>query len=96
MAARYDILVDVVDNDIQWVESDKQHITDTLNAAPGWWKEHPQDGVAIRRYTNSSGMEQVLAREITIQLESDNYQVSSPTVYFDTNGKLVVYPNATI
>lgn len=40
-------MIDVVDNDIQYALSDTQHVQDTINAAPGWWKENPSDGVNI-------------------------------------------------
>ena len=31
-------------------ESDNQHIADTLNAFPGWWKENPADGIGVFAY----------------------------------------------
>ena len=83
-------------NDVVFDISDTQHVEDTLNAAPGWWKENFSDGVNIRSFLNSSGQEQVLAREIKLQLQSDLYTVTNPKVYFDTNGKLNIEPNATI
>lgn len=95
MDSRHDILIEVVDNDIQWVLSDTQHVEDTINAAPGWWKENPSDGVNIRAYLNSDGQAQVLARSITVQLQSDLY-LCNPVVQFDSNGKLVISPNATL
>lgn len=91
-----DILIEVKDNDIQYVLSDEQHVQDTINAAPGWWKESPQDGVNIRAYLNSDGQEQVLARSISVQLQSDLYQVVNPVVKFGTDGKLYINPNATL
>ena len=86
----------IKDSDVVWGESDTQHVEDTINAAPGWWKENFADGVNIRGYLNSSGQEQVLARKIKIQLESDLYTVVNPVVEFDSNGKLLINPNATI
>ena len=35
MDARKDILIDIVNNDVQFVLSDTQHVEDTINAAPG-------------------------------------------------------------
>lgn len=96
MDARKDILIEVVNNDIQYVLSDQQHVQDTINAAPGWWKENPADGVNIRAYLNSDGQSQVLARSISVQLQSDLYIVSNPVVNFDSNGKLYINPNATL
>ena len=81
------------DSDVSWVASDEQHIQDTINAFPGWWMENFSDGVGIRFYLNSQGQDQILARAIKIQLESDLYQVGNPLVSFD-NGKLVIQPDA--
>ncbi len=86
----------IVDNDVVWAVSDQQHVEDTINAAPGWWKENHPDGVNIRKYQNSSRQEQVLARSIRINLEADLYTVTNPKVYFTSDSKMVVEPNATI
>lgn len=96
MAKRQDILIKIVNNDVQLVDSDEQHVRDTINGAPGWWKENPSDGVNIRAYLNSDGQEQVLARSIMVQLTSDQYTVTNPKVSFDSSGKLIIQPNATI
>ena len=98
---RYDIQQNksgliIKDNDVVYSVSDAQHIEDTLNAAAGWWKENIADGVDIRSYINSSQQEQVLARQIKLQLQSDLYTVINPQVYFDASGKLIIEPNATI
>lgn len=95
MAPRQDILIDVIDSDIKFVFSDTQHVEDTINAAPGWWKENPSDGVNIRAYLNSDGQAQVLARSIQVNLQSDLY-LCSPVVNFDSNGKLLINPNAVL
>lgn len=100
MDPRYDIQLDsrnnlrVVDNDFVYDISDEQHQEDTINASPGWWKENFSDGVGIRSYLNSGGQEQVLARSIKIQLESDLYTVTNPVIQFDASGKLIIQPNA--
>lgn len=77
-------------------ESDEQHIADTINAVPGWWKEFPTDGVGIIYYQNSAGGAQQLARKIKIELEKDGYSVNNPVIEFGKDGKLNIYPNATI
>lgn len=89
-----DLYIDPATGDFTISESDEQHIIDTLAAFPGWWKENPQDGVGIFQYQNSSGQEQVLQRSIKIQLQSDGYQVNNPSVTRNSNGQLVVQPNA--
>lgn len=96
MSPRQDILIEVVNNDIQYISSDVQHVEDTINAAPGWWKENPSDGVNIRAYLNASGQEQVLSRSISVNLQSDLYIVTNPVVNFDSNGQLFINPNATL
>jgi len=98
---RYDILFDdfgdaIIENsDLAYGVSDQQHIQDTINAYPGWWKENFSDGVGIRDYVNSSGQSQILSRIIGIQLKSDLYTVDSPKVFFDSSGKLIIQPNAS-
>lgn len=99
MAINYDIALYnndllIQDGDIVIAPSDEQHIIDTINAFPGWWKTNPQDGVGLFKYQNSAGKEQELAQEVKIQLQSDGYQVSTPDVSI-VGGKLTVNPNAT-
>lgn len=75
-------------------ESDTQHIADTLNAFPGWWKEFPADGVGVFSFLNAAGQEQTLKRAIQIQLSSDGYTVSNPQVKVNAAGQLDINPNA--
>lgn len=75
--------------------SDEMHIQDTIISDLGWWKENLQDGVGIDKYMKSTGQEQVLAREIKIQLENDGYTVNNPIVDF-SNEKLIITPNAEL
>lgn len=100
MANRFDI--QLVDNDIQiqnsdiiLSESDDQHIVDTINAAPGWWKENHSDGVGIMNYLKGRGIQQELQRSIKINLQSDGYN-ASPKVSYDTAGKLIIEANVTV
>jgi hypothetical protein len=102
MAVRKDFGLDknndlaFANGDFTIVESDQQHIADTINAYVGWWKEYPTDGVGIGYYQNSAGGAQQLARKIKIELEKDGYKVDNPVIEFGTDGKLNIYPNATI
>jgi len=80
-------------NDIKWFESDIAHIEDTINSNVGEWKEHPQDGVAIANYLNSSGQENVIKRKAIIQLKSDLYECNNPLVSYATDGTLTINPN---
>lgn len=98
MSPRFDIQLQENDvilsgNDLVWGVSDEQHIQDTINAHPGWWMENFSDGVGIRDFLNSSGQQQVLARRIKIQLESDLYSVTNPLVKIE-GSKLTIQPNA--
>jgi hypothetical protein len=100
MALNQDIALEgndllVLDGDLAISYSDEQHIADTLNAFPGWWKENPADGVGLFAYTSSAGQEQTLSRSMKLQLKSDGYQVANPQVSIDNSGKLKVNPNAT-
>ena len=102
MATRHDFGLDndgdllFANGDITIVESDKQHIVDTCNAFVGWWKEFPLDGVGIGNFSKSVSGAQQLARKVKIELEKDGYKVDNPVVEFDEEGKLNLYPNASI
>lgn len=73
--------------------SDEQHIQDTINAYPGWWKEFPADGVGILSYLKSSGKQQELARSIILQLQADGYTISNPLVAINVDN-ITINPNA--
>lgn len=89
-----DLYIDPIAGDFVIADSDVQHVTDTLAAFPGWWKENPADGVGIFAYENSSGQEQILARIIKQQLQSDGYQCNNAVVTQDASGLLTIQPNA--
>lgn len=84
----------IQNGDLAISESDTQHIADTLNAFPGWWKENPADGVGVFAFFNSAGQEQTLKRNMQIQLSSDGYKVSNPQVSVTATGQLNINPNA--
>ncbi len=101
MPANYDIALlgnDLVfiNGDIAIAQSDTQHIQDTINAYPGWWKERPADGVGAFSYFNSSGLQQSLSRSIQINLKADGYKASTPIITQDSSGKIFVDPNIHI
>lgn len=100
MASNLDIALfqndlQIQDGDFVIGESDQQHVADTINAFPGWWKEFPADGVGVFAYLNSAGQEQTLARSIKINLTSDGYIVNNPSIQTSEAGLLTVNPNAT-
>lgn len=84
----------IVDGDFAIVESDVQHVSDTLAAFPGWWKENPTDGVGLMSYLHSAGQQQVLRRSMEINLSSDGYKANAVQVILDAAGKLTINPNA--
>ena len=100
MAIRYDLQLSnndllILNNDLVWGESDEQHIADTINACPGWWKENPTDGVAIMTFLKSTNASQILAKVTKLQLTSDGYDCR-PLVTYDNTGKLNLNPNVSI
>lgn len=99
MALNYDIALSnndllIQDGDFIIAQSDEQHIADTINAFAGWWKENPSDGVGLLQYVKSSGKEQEIARSVKLQLQSDGYQVSNPSVTIDPDGVMIIDPSA--
>lgn len=100
MESRIDMkLVDndlvILNDDLVLVESDDQHIADTINAAPGWWKETPTEGVGIMKYLKGRSNQQELSRAIQINLKADGYD-SRPVIALDTNGKLTINTNVKL
>jgi len=85
----------IINGDLAISESDVQHVTDTINAFPGWWKQYPADGVGLFSFLNSSGQEDAIAQDIKIQLQADGYQVSYPSVVVNNDGTFTINPNAT-
>jgi hypothetical protein len=82
------------DGDFAIVESDVQHVSDTIAAFPGWWKENPADGVGLFSYLHSGGQEQKLKRSVKINLLSDGYRSDAVSVNIDNAGNLTIIPNA--
>lgn len=99
--ARYDVALGtdddllIVNGDFAIKQSDEQHIQDTINAFPSWWKMNPLDGVGIRAWQYSPANAQAMAKSIRLNLSADGY-ICSPTVTLDVAGKLVVNTNAEI
>lgn len=100
MDSRKDIKIEAdfinANNDIEYYESDADHIQDTIESNQGAYKENPLDGVGVDNYLNSSGQEQILSREIIVQLKSDLYTVDKPIIQFESDGSLTINPNATL
>ena len=82
------------DGDFMIAESDVQHVSDTIAAFPGWWKENPTDGVGLFAYLHSGGQEQKLKRSLKINLLNDGYRSDAVNVNVDNAGNLTIIPNA--
>ena len=105
MASRHDISLErIVTNDepiflngdFSIVESDEQHIQDTINAFPSWWKEYPLQGVGIKAWLGSPANIQDMTKAIRLQLQADGYTVTNPKITLNPDGSLIINPNATI
>jgi hypothetical protein len=81
----------IQNNDLVIGESDDQHIEDTINAGPGWWKENYTDGVNIRQYLKSKNFQEI-NRSITLNLQADGY--AATPIISNNNGQLTINPNA--
>lgn len=86
--------IDIIDGDMYFAESDVQHVIDTINAFPGWWKEQPADGVGILSYSKSPSDLVGLNRSIGINLSSDGYKIEAPVITLNADGSLIINPNA--
>lgn len=100
MATNYDLALEnndlsISDGDFYVAESDQQHIIDTINAFPGWWKENPADGVGLMAFSKAPSDLQELSRAIKVQLQSDGYNVENPSVTLTPDGQLTIDPKAT-
>ena len=100
MATRQDISllnnhIYITNNDLVWVDSDEQHIADTINACAGWWKESFADGVGILTYLKGRNVIPELTRSMNINLKSDKYN-AKPIIAYDSTGTLIVDANVSI
>lgn len=84
----------IFDNDLLIVESDDQHIQDTIESTVGWWKETYTEGVGIKAYLKSRDAAE-LSRSMKINLGLDGY-IASPVIKFEGSEKLIVNPNVNI
>ncbi len=75
-------------------ESDVQHVVDTINCFPGWWKENVADGVGLMAFSKSASDMSVLNRSIKMNLTADGYDVTSPVIELSADGQLFINPNA--
>jgi len=89
-----DLYVSPLVNDFVIAASDNQHQADIISSSAGEWKQYPSMGVGANNYLNSSGQTTLLSQQIILQLQSDGYVTSKPTISFDASGQLIIVPNA--
>ncbi len=66
--------------------SDKSHVSDILQAFPGWWKQYPLLGVGMARYVNSTNRNDEITRSVNMQLQADKYRnISVKLISLDIN-----------
>lgn len=84
MAVKDIILVDndlsILNGDFVIQESDQQHIELIIDSWVGSWKQFALCGVGIDNFIKSSGQQQALSRQISVQLEADNYSNIDVTI----------------
>ena len=88
----FDLLIE--DGDLVIGESDEQHIALILSTYQGGWKFDPLVGVGVRQYLASSGNEELIKRNITVQLEADNYQVNKVALTKTSNNDFSYFVDA--
>lgn len=87
-----DILI--VNGDFVIGDSDNQHISDIVMSSPGWFKEFPLLGVDPANFLNGRGGQE-LKQQITIALQSDGYDTSTPKMQDFINSILNINQVAT-
>ena len=75
-----DLDLTITNGDFVISDSDQNHVINILKAYTGGFKQFPLVGVGIDYYLASSGTQQVIKRNITVQLESDGYKVNEVEV----------------
>jgi hypothetical protein len=70
----------IENGDFAIVESDQDHIAIIVKSYLGAFKQFPLVGLGIDYYLASSTSEQVLKRNMTVQLNNDGYRVDGITV----------------
>lgn len=66
----------IENGDFRISESDQVHVINIIKSNTGAFKQFPLVGVGIDYYIASSGTQQVIKRNITVQMEADGYKVN--------------------
>jgi hypothetical protein len=101
MPAYEDFLLDadgdllIQDGDFVIGLSDEDHMQDLIESFVGWWKEFPAVGVGIKQFQASAGQEQVIERNIKLQLQSDGYDIAIVRVTSTSDSKFNIQIDGT-
>ena len=68
-----DLELRIEDGDFKVSESDQNHILLIVKTYLGAFKQYPLVGVGVDYFLSSSGQQQVLRRNITVQLKADSF-----------------------
>jgi hypothetical protein len=71
-----DLDLTIENGDFKISESDQTHVINIIKSNTGAFKQFPLVGVGIDYYIASSGTQQVIRRNITVQMEADGYKVN--------------------
>jgi hypothetical protein len=101
MPAYEDFLLDadgdllIQDGDFVIGLSDEDHMQDLIESFVGWWKEFPAVGVGIKQFQASAGQEQVIERNIKLQLQGDGYDIAIVRVTLTSDSKFNIQIDGT-
>lgn len=89
-----DLYINSITGDLEISFSDNMHVKDILQSEPGWYKQYPYIGAAIRQMLkgkfNVSRVESIIKE----QLLADGYSFyDRPKISINTNGKSIIKPN---
>jgi hypothetical protein len=84
--------LDISSGDIRIVPSDAQHVEDTINAFPGWWKQFPFEGFGVSAWLGGPGLTQEIQKGVRLNLSLDGYNALNPKLAWNA-GKLIIDPN---
>jgi len=74
----------IENGDFKISESDQTHVISIIKSYTGAFKQFPLVGVGIDYYIASSGTQQVIKRNITVQMEADGYKVNEVSISGDS------------
>lgn len=74
----------IENGDFKISESDQTHVINIIKSSTGAFKQYPLVGVGIDYYIASSGTQQVIKRNITVQMEADGYKVNEISISGDS------------